>query len=171
MSILGCGFYLLSLGGWINMYKGDVTYNLILNWSQLTSASTTELYASPCRHLWNWFRYIFFFYNAIVGIVASIVRIFLSVTISLLLLFRLDAVIFMKGFESMNIIVSRWAQVLTLCPCLDPSFSSLFCVDITWRYLWKWRETYKATCMSRLSASSTMVHRYLTLFSIGGLKV
>ena len=64
--------------------------------------STTEICFPMYRRLWNWFEYIFFFYNAIVGIVASILRVFLSVTVNLLLLFRLDAVIFMKGFEFMD---------------------------------------------------------------------
>ena len=64
--------------------------------------STTEICFPMYRRLWNWFEYIFFFYNAIVGIVASIFRVVLSVTINLLLLFRLDAVIFMKGFEFMD---------------------------------------------------------------------
>jgi len=31
--------------------------------------------ASPHRRFWNWVEYIFFFYDAIIGIVASIFRI------------------------------------------------------------------------------------------------
>ena len=80
------------------MYKGDVQSDhgtFLTLYVQLN-------YSSPCRRLWNWFEYIFFFYNALVGIVASIFWVFLSVTINLLLLFRLDTVIFMKGFEFMD---------------------------------------------------------------------
>jgi len=58
--------------------------------------------ASPHRRFWNWVEYIFFFYNAIVGIVASIFRILLSIGVNLLLLFRLDTVIFMKGWEFLD---------------------------------------------------------------------
>ena len=51
------------------------------------------------RRLWNWFEYVFFFYNTIVGFFAAILRIMVAALFSLLLLFRLDTVILMKGFE------------------------------------------------------------------------
>ena len=54
---------------------------------------------SQCRRLWNWFEYILFFYNTIVGFVAAIFRVLISALFGLLLLFRLDTVILMKGFE------------------------------------------------------------------------
>jgi len=54
---------------------------------------------SPFRRLWNWFEYVFFFYNTIVGLFAAIFRVIVSAAFSLLLLFRLDTVILMKGFE------------------------------------------------------------------------
>ena len=60
------------------------------------------LLASPHRRFWNWLEYIFFFYNAIVGFATSIVRILLSIGVNLLLLFRLDTVILMKGWEFLD---------------------------------------------------------------------
>jgi len=69
--------------------------------------------ASPHRRFWNWVEYIFFLYNAIVGIIASIFRILLSVGVNLLLLFRLDTVILMKGWEFLDVGMSNSSHIST----------------------------------------------------------
>ena len=58
-----------------------------------------SLYPSNCRRLFNWFLYMLFFYNALIGIVTALVRVAIAAGIGMLLLFRLDKVILMKGFE------------------------------------------------------------------------
>ena len=90
--------------------------------------STTEICFPMYRRLWNWFEYIFFFYNAIVGIVASIFRVVLSVTINLLLLFRLDAVIFMKGFEFMDAGMCCMFHTLAVILCVKAMYCLLLLV-------------------------------------------
>ena len=52
------------------------------------------------RRLFNWFAFILFFYNGIAGIFGAILRAFMSFLFGLLLLFRLDRIVLMKGFEA-----------------------------------------------------------------------
>ncbi|XP_064406724.1 stimulated by retinoic acid gene 6 protein-like isoform X2 [Halichondria panicea] len=54
------------------------------------------------RRLFNWFAYILFFYNGIAGFVSAILRTLMSVVFSLLLLFRLDQVVLIRGFEQFD---------------------------------------------------------------------
>lgn len=55
-----------------------------------------------CRRLFNWFAFILFFYNGIAGLVGAILRAFMSSFFGLLLLFRLDRIVLMKGFEAFD---------------------------------------------------------------------
>ena len=52
-----------------------------------------------CRRLFNWFSFILFFYNGFAGFVGAIMRTLLASLVTLALLFRLDRVVLMKGFE------------------------------------------------------------------------
>ena len=49
--------------------------------------------------VFNWFAYVLIFYNGLAGVLAAVLRGFLSVFIGLLLFIRLDRVILTKGFE------------------------------------------------------------------------
>ena len=53
-----------------------------------------------CRRLFNWFAFILFFYNGIAGLVGAILRALMASLFGLLLLFRLDRIVLMKGFEA-----------------------------------------------------------------------
>jgi len=61
------------------------------------------LYYFPCSRLYNWFAFVLFFYNGIAGFVSAILRTIMSSLFSLILLFRLDQVILIKGFERFDI--------------------------------------------------------------------
>ena len=50
----------------------------------------------------HWFTYIMFFHNVVVGITSALLRIFYSIGFGLLLLFRLDRVVLMHGFENFD---------------------------------------------------------------------
>ena len=52
--------------------------------------------------LFNWLAYILFFYNGIAGFISAILRTLMSSLFSLLLLFRLDQVVLLKGFEQFD---------------------------------------------------------------------
>ena len=52
-----------------------------------------------CRRLFDWFAFILFFYNGIAGVFGAILRALMSSMFGLLLLFRLDRIVLMKGFE------------------------------------------------------------------------
>jgi len=60
-----------------------------------------NLYISliPSRGLFNWFSYLFFFYNGFAGFIGAVMRSLMASIFSLLLLFRLDTVVLMRGFE------------------------------------------------------------------------
>jgi hypothetical protein len=51
------------------------------------------------RNVYNWFSYFFFIYTSIMGFVAAILRLLVSVLFGILLLFRLDRNVMMEGFE------------------------------------------------------------------------
>ena len=65
-----------------------------------------------CRRLFYVFGYFLFFQNVVVGLVSSLLRIIFSVVLGLVLFFRLDRVVLMKGFEVMD--QGRPCQSLTL---------------------------------------------------------
>ncbi len=52
-----------------------------------------------CRRLFNWFSFLLFFYNGFAGFVNAILRTLLASLFTILLLFRLDRVVLMRGFE------------------------------------------------------------------------
>lgn len=54
------------------------------------------------RRLFHWFSYVLVFQNAVVGITSAFIRIIYSILFGLLLLFRLDHVVLMKGFEKFD---------------------------------------------------------------------
>jgi hypothetical protein len=45
-----------------------------------------------CRHIYNWFAFVLFFYNGFAGLVGGVVRVVYSAVIGMLLIFRLDMV-------------------------------------------------------------------------------
>ena len=53
----------------------------------------------PSRNAFNWVSYFFLLYNAIVGFLGAILRVLLAMLFGILLLFRLDTNIMMKGFQ------------------------------------------------------------------------
>ena len=55
-----------------------------------------------CRRLFYLFSYFVFFQNMVVGFVSSLLRIICSVLLGLVLFFRLDRVVLMKGFEALD---------------------------------------------------------------------
>ena len=55
-----------------------------------------------CRRLFYLFSYFVFFQNMVVGFVSSLLRITISVLLGLVLFFRLDRVVLMKGFEALD---------------------------------------------------------------------
>ena len=54
------------------------------------------------RNLFNWFALILFFYNGLAGLVKGIIRIVYSAAIGLLLIFRLDYVVFAQYFAFLD---------------------------------------------------------------------
>lgn len=71
-------------------------------YSACTQSSVLSILPCICRRLFNWFAYILFFYNGIAGFVSAILRTLMSVVFSLLLLFRLDQVVLIRGFEQFD---------------------------------------------------------------------
>ncbi len=61
------------------------------------------------RGLFNWFSYLFFFYNGFAGFFGAVMRALVASGFSLLLLFRLDTVVLMRGFERFD--YGKWAAL------------------------------------------------------------
>ena len=57
------------------------------------------IHVYPSRNAFNWVSYFFFLYNAIVGFLGAIVRALLAMLFGILLLFRLDTNIMMRGLQ------------------------------------------------------------------------
>ena len=55
-----------------------------------------------CRRLFYLFSYFVFFQNVVIGLVFSFLRIIYSMVLGLVLFFRLDRVVLMKGFEALD---------------------------------------------------------------------
>ena len=55
-----------------------------------------------CRRLFYFFSYFVFFQNVVIGLVSSLLRIIYSMVLGLVLFFRLDRVVLMKGFEALD---------------------------------------------------------------------
>ena len=55
------------------------------------------------RRVFNWFAYIVLLYNITAGLVSSTLRVVGSALIGLLAMFRMDRILFIKGFEWMDI--------------------------------------------------------------------
>ncbi len=53
--------------------------------------------------MFQWFMYILFIYNTLIGLATALFRVLISATMGLLLMLRLDKVILMKGFEPFDI--------------------------------------------------------------------
>ena len=54
------------------------------------------------RNLFNWFALILFFYNGLAGFVKAFIRIAYSAAIGLLLIFRLDLIVFAQYFAFLD---------------------------------------------------------------------
>ena len=54
------------------------------------------------RRLFNWFAFILFLFNGFAGFVLAIVRVAINAGLSLLLLFRLDTMVFPRGFDTID---------------------------------------------------------------------
>ncbi|XP_064406075.1 receptor for retinol uptake STRA6-like isoform X2 [Halichondria panicea] len=55
------------------------------------------------QKIFQWFMFVLFIYNTIIGLAAALFRVLISATMGLLLMLRLDRVILMKGFEPFDI--------------------------------------------------------------------
>ncbi len=53
--------------------------------------------------MFQWFMYVLFVYNAVLGLASALLRVVISSCAGLLLMLRLDAIILMKGFELFDI--------------------------------------------------------------------
>jgi hypothetical protein len=76
-----------------------LVHRLMCKFVFLESDSGGKFLAITNRNGFNWFSYFVFLYNAIVGFVAAIIRVLLSLLFGTLLLFRLDQNIMMDGFK------------------------------------------------------------------------
>ncbi|KAL5482132.1 hypothetical protein EMCRGX_G022419 [Ephydatia muelleri] len=86
-----------------------LVYSLIVNWGQLifvkllfvgdTNNKNTVIKNAKLFHV---FSYFLFFHNIIVGLGSSLLRIILGMFFGLLLFFRLDRVVLMKGLERVD---------------------------------------------------------------------
>ena len=84
----------------------------------MVSLFTPPLLGGPLllhRRLFYVFSYFLFFQNVVIGLMSSFLRIILSVVLGLVLFFRLDRVVLMKGFEVMD--QGRPCQSLTFLLC------------------------------------------------------
>ncbi|XP_064405980.1 stimulated by retinoic acid gene 6 protein-like isoform X2 [Halichondria panicea] len=54
------------------------------------------------RGLFNWFSYLLFFYNGFAGFMGAVIRTLMASLFGLVLLFRLDTVVLMRGFETFD---------------------------------------------------------------------
>ena len=79
--------------------------------------------------LFNWFSYVLFIYNGYTSIVTAILRIAKTLLISLLLLFRLDKVIFPSDFQSLDGGMLKYTYMYSSV-CLFVVFSSVLVVQI-----------------------------------------
>ena len=55
------------------------------------------------RRLFHWFSYTLFVYNALLGLLAALLRVLITMLFTSALMVRLDRVVLMKGFESWDI--------------------------------------------------------------------
>ncbi|XP_064406072.1 receptor for retinol uptake STRA6-like isoform X8 [Halichondria panicea] len=55
------------------------------------------------QKIFQWFMFVLFIYNTIIGLASALFRVLISATMGLLLMLRLDRVILMKGFEPFDI--------------------------------------------------------------------
>ncbi len=62
--------------------------------------------------MFQWFMYILFIYNTLIGLATALFRVLISATMGLLLMLRMDKVILMKGFERFDI---GTTYVRTIC--------------------------------------------------------
>jgi hypothetical protein len=76
-----------------------LAHKLMCKFVFLEGDSGGRFLAVTNRNGFNWFSYFVFLYNAIVGFVAAIIRVLLSLLFGTLLLFRLDQNIMMDGFK------------------------------------------------------------------------
>ncbi|KAL5481956.1 hypothetical protein EMCRGX_G022232 [Ephydatia muelleri] len=86
-----------------------VLYSLILNYGELLLVKLLFVGDTDNRHtvlrnrrLFYLFSYFVFFQNVVIGLVFSFLRIIYSMVLGLLLFFRLDRVVLMKGFEALD---------------------------------------------------------------------
>eukprot|EP00731_Ephydatia_muelleri_P016567 Em0009g991a len=86
-----------------------VLYSLILNYGELLLVKLLFVGDTDNRHtvlrnrrLFYFFSYFVFFQNVVIGLVSSFLRIIYSMVLGLVLFFRLDRVVLMKGFEALD---------------------------------------------------------------------
>ena len=81
-------------------FPGTYIYIHIGSYYSLEYNSTILL---SCRKIFQWFMFVLFIYNTIIGLASALFRVLISATMGLLLMLRLDRVILMKGFEPFDI--------------------------------------------------------------------
>eukprot|EP00731_Ephydatia_muelleri_P016569 Em0009g993a len=86
-----------------------VLYSLILNYGELLLVKLLFVGDTDNRHtvlrnrrLFYFFSYFVFFQNVVIGLVSSLLRIIYSMVLGLVLFFRLERVVLMKGFEALD---------------------------------------------------------------------
>ncbi len=75
--------------------------------------------------MFQWFMYILFIYNTIIGLGTALFRVLISATMGLLLMLRLDKVILMKGFERFDIGTTYVRTICLYCMLGSQMFNTI----------------------------------------------
>ena len=67
-----------------------------------------------CRRVFNWYAYMVLLYNIAAGLVFSLLRVAGSAIIGLLAMFRMDIILFIKGFECLDLGIYMCALLSSL---------------------------------------------------------
>ena len=68
-----------------------------------------DWYIIPCRSVYQILSFVFFFFNVIYGIVMCFLRVFGMLVFTIIMLFRMDRDVYMRGLEGWD--VGTWASV------------------------------------------------------------
>ncbi len=68
-----------------------------------------DWYIIPCRSVYQILSFVFFFFNVIYGIVMCFLRVFGMVIFTIVMLFRMDRDVYMRGLEGWD--VGTWTSV------------------------------------------------------------
>ncbi len=68
-----------------------------------------DWYIIPCRSVYQILSFVFFFFNVIYGIVMCFLRVFGMLVFTIIMLFRMDRDVYMRGLEGWD--VGTWTSV------------------------------------------------------------